>query len=191
MTLIKKGRGRRDETLNSQDIPANSSSSLHDKVIFQLIVYYYEPSPNNLKATPNAVDQAMDLLLSRLKNTGENQLIINLKPRISADTTFTTKKTRICSRRLFFCSNLSDLHRMISPISCAFCCRLKISLIMPNLFFHGRRVLSTGLRLQQKDQNHMAGNLFTITGHIYCDADMLLAGRKNYSFYLKLFSLSS
>jgi len=48
---------------------------------------------------------------------------------------------------------------------------------MPNLFFRGQRELSTGLQLQEKDQNHMAGNLFTITGHIYCE--MLLAGRKN------------
>jgi len=47
---------------------------------------------------------------------------------------------------------------------------------MSNLFFHGQRELSTGLQLQQKDQNGMAGNLFTITGHIYCE--MLLAGRK-------------
>jgi len=37
---------------------------------------------------------------------------------------------------------------------------------MPNLFFRGRRELSAGLQLQQKDQNHMAGNLFTIMGHI-------------------------
>jgi len=48
MTLFKKSRGRQDETLNSQEIPANSSSSLRDKVIFQFIVYYYEPSPNKL-----------------------------------------------------------------------------------------------------------------------------------------------
>jgi len=38
---------------------------------------------------------------------------------------------------------------------------------MSNLFFHGQRELSTGLQLQQKDQNGMAGNLFTITDHIY------------------------
>jgi len=37
---------------------------------------------------------------------------------------------------------------------------------MSNLFFRGQRELSTGLQLQQKDQNHMAGNLFTITSHI-------------------------
>jgi len=88
-------------TLNSQEIPANSSSSLHDKVIFQFIVYYYEPSSNKLKGIPNAVDQAMDLLLSKSTNTGENNFITNLKPRISANTAFTTKKTKICTRRLF------------------------------------------------------------------------------------------
>jgi len=35
---------------------------------------------NKLKATPNAVDLAMDLLLSRPENTGGNQPITNLKP---------------------------------------------------------------------------------------------------------------
>jgi len=93
VTLFRKGRGRPDETLNSQETPANSSSSLHDKVIFQFIVYY-EPSPNKLQGTPNAVDLAMDLLLSRPTNAGENHLITNLKPRISASATFTTKKTK-------------------------------------------------------------------------------------------------
>jgi len=101
MTLFKKCRGRQDETLNSQEIPANSSSSLHDKVIFQFIVYYHKPSPNKLKVTHNAVDQAMDLLLSRPTNTGENHLITNLKPRMSANTTYTSKKTKICTKRLF------------------------------------------------------------------------------------------
>jgi len=48
---------------------------------------------------------------------------------------------------------------------------------MPNLFFRGQRELSTGLQLQEKDQNYMAGKLFAITGHIYCE--MLLARRKN------------
>jgi len=42
---------------------------------------------------------------------------------------------------------------------------------MPNLIFRGQRELSTGLQFQQKDQYHMAGNLFTITGH-------MLLGRK-------------
>jgi len=94
VTLLKKSRSRRDETLNSQEIPANSSSSLNDKVIFQFIVYYNEPSTNKLKGTLNAVDQAMDLLLSRPTNTGENQLITNIKPQISVNTTFTIKKLK-------------------------------------------------------------------------------------------------
>jgi len=62
--LFTKSGSRWDETLNSKEIPANSSSSLHDKVIFQFIIYYYELSPNKRKATPNAVDLAIDLLLS-------------------------------------------------------------------------------------------------------------------------------
>ena len=48
---------------------------------------------------------------------------------------------------------------------------------MPKLFFRVQRELATGLQLQPKDQNHIAGNVFTITDHIYCE--MLLAGRKN------------
>jgi len=48
---------------------------------------------------------------------------------------------------------------------------------MSNLFFRSQRELSAGLQLQQKDQNHMAGKLFTIIGHMYWE--MLLAGRKN------------
>jgi len=58
---------------NSQSIPPHSSSSLPDKVIFQILIHNYEFSPNKLKATPNAVDLAMDLLLSRPANTGVNQ----------------------------------------------------------------------------------------------------------------------
>jgi len=50
--LFKIGRGRRDETLNSQDIPEKSSSSHHDKVIFQFIVCYYEPPKQNSKPFP-------------------------------------------------------------------------------------------------------------------------------------------
>jgi len=101
MWHCSKCRGRPDETLNSQEIPANSSSSLQDKVIFQFIVYYYEPFPNKLKGTPNAVDRAMDLLLSRPKNTDENHLITTLKPRISANTTFTTKKLKCAPEDCF------------------------------------------------------------------------------------------
>jgi len=43
----------------------------------------------------------MDLLLSRPTNTGENHIITNLKPRISANTTFAINKPTVCTRRLF------------------------------------------------------------------------------------------
>ena len=33
VTLFKKSKDRWDETLNSQEIPANSSSSLHDSLL--------------------------------------------------------------------------------------------------------------------------------------------------------------
>ena len=46
---------------------------------------------------------------------------------------------------------------MIWWISCAFCCRLQISLTAPNVSFRGRLELSTGLHLQQwSRQNHVA-----------------------------------
>jgi len=45
------------------------------------------------------------------------------------------------------------------------------------LVFRGQRELFTGLQLQQKYQKNMAGNLFTITGHIFWE--MLLAGGKS------------
>jgi len=92
LTLFKKSRGRQDDTLNSQEIPANSSSSLHDKIISNVLYTTINLPQASFKSTTNAVDQAMDLLLSRPTNTRENHLIINLKPRISANTTFTTKK---------------------------------------------------------------------------------------------------
>jgi len=41
----------------------------------------------------------------------------------------------------------------LAIVSYAFCCWLQISLTMPNLSFRVRRELSTGLHLQQKDQD--------------------------------------
>jgi len=38
----------------------------------------------------------------------------------------------------------------------AFFFRLQISLTMPNMSFRGQRELSTGLQLQQNDQNNIA-----------------------------------
>jgi len=70
---------------NLHSIPPNLNSTLYDKIIFQFTVYYKTPS-NKVKATSNAIDLAMDLLLHKLANTGENQLINNLKPRFSANT---------------------------------------------------------------------------------------------------------
>ena len=46
---------------------------------------------------------------------------------------------------------------LIKPINCPFCCGLQISLTMQNVFFRGRRELSTGLHLQPEGsrQNNM------------------------------------
>jgi len=55
----------------------------------------------------------MDLLLSRSTNTGENYLITNIKPRISANTTFTIKKLKFspedCFLLKFVWFTLNDL----------------------------------------------------------------------------------
>jgi len=50
---------------------------------------------NKLETTPTAVGRAMDLLLSRRANTGENQPVTNLKPRMAANTTGTSEKVKI------------------------------------------------------------------------------------------------
>jgi len=42
------------------------------------------------------------------RNTGENQRITNLKARIATNSAVTSKKVKICGRRLLFCSNLRD-----------------------------------------------------------------------------------
>jgi len=73
-------------------------------------LYAITKPQKKLKATPNAVDLAMDLLLS---NTEENQLITNLKPRSFANTTVTSIKVKDFIRRLLFCSNLYDARGMI------------------------------------------------------------------------------
>jgi len=72
-------------------------------------------APKKLKAIRNALDLAMDLLLSSQarKKTEENQPITNLKPRTFANTTVTSTKVKDFTRRLLFCSNLYDTSGMI------------------------------------------------------------------------------
>jgi len=56
----------------------------------------------------------MDLVLSsQVENTEENQPITNLKPLTSANTTGTSEKVKVFTRRLLFCSNLYDVSGMI------------------------------------------------------------------------------
>jgi len=81
---------------NPQSILPNSNCSLPDKVIFQFTMN----APQTSLKPPNAVDLAMYLLLSRLPNTGNNQPITSLKPRMSSNTTVTSEKVKICTRRL-------------------------------------------------------------------------------------------
>jgi len=59
------------------------------------------PPQTSLKRLPNAVDLAMNLLLSRSANAGESQPIANLTPRISANTTVSSKKTKFASEDCF------------------------------------------------------------------------------------------
>jgi len=59
-------------------------------------LYTIKKPQKKLKATPNAADLAMDLLLSsQARNAGENQPITNLKPHTFANTTVTSKKFKI------------------------------------------------------------------------------------------------
>jgi len=97
---------------NPQWIPPKSSSSLPDKVNIQFCVYNYE-SPKQTWANPNAVDLTMDLLLSRPANTGQEQPLTHLKSWISANTTDTSAKVKLCIGFLLFNTKLCYLHGMI------------------------------------------------------------------------------
>jgi len=93
------------------------SEYLHTQSLVSLIKSISNFGINNpsnlLKSTPNAVGLAMDLLLSRRANTGDDQPITKLNPWISASTTSTIENVKICTVFLFLCSNLWDLHGMI------------------------------------------------------------------------------
>jgi len=69
------------------------------------LVYATTNPENKLQATPNAVDQTIDLLLSRPANTSEKQPITHLKPRISANPTDTRERVKIFYVFLLFYSN--------------------------------------------------------------------------------------
>jgi len=65
-------------------------------------LYTITKCQKKLKATPNAVDLAMDLLLSSQARTQENQPITNLTPRTFANTTVTGKKVKDSPEDYFF-----------------------------------------------------------------------------------------
>ena len=65
-------------------------------------LYTLTKFPNKFKATLNAFDQAMDLLLSsQTRNTDENQPISNLKLRNFANTLVTRKKLKFSPEDAF------------------------------------------------------------------------------------------
>jgi len=99
----------------------------------------------------NAVGLVMDLLLSRPANKGKNQPITNSKPRISPNTTVTSKKLKFASEYGFLLKFMWFTRNDLANINYAFCCWLQVSLTMPNLSFRGRRELSAPLQLHQKD----------------------------------------
>jgi len=77
-------------------------------------LYTITKPPNKLKTIPNAVDLAMDLLLSsQARKPRGNQPITNLKLRTFANTTVTKEKVEDFAIRLHFCSNLYDVSGMI------------------------------------------------------------------------------
>jgi len=93
---------------------------------------------------------------ARPENTDENQPNTNFKLRTFAITTVTSKKVKVFTRKLLFCSNLYVKQNDLTTKKAKHFCLLQISLTMPNFSFGGQHELSTGLQLQQKDQNHTA-----------------------------------
>ena len=88
---LNRNGSTRAEHPNSQSVTQNSSSSFPHKVIFEGNVYYYEAHPNKVKTYRYAVDLAMNILLSSEQTQVRINPTINLKPRISADITVSTK----------------------------------------------------------------------------------------------------
>ena len=89
--------------------------SLSYEDIFQFIVHHYETPKTSLKAPPMLlICRWICFYLVRPENRAENQSTNNLKPRISANTTFTSTKYKVFSKRLLFCSDLSfNVSRMM------------------------------------------------------------------------------
>ena len=94
---------------------------------------------------------------TRSENTDENQPIINLKPPTFANTTVTSKKARVFTRTLLFCSDFYDVSWMIEQPN------LSIFLSVADFANQGLREMSVGLQLQPKDQNHTAINHCCLT----------------------------
>ena len=105
---VQKSKGRRDETLKFE-VNTSKLKFLFPNKGISIFFLYCESSQNKLKATPNAVDLAMYLLMHRAANAGVNQPATNLKPRISAITNVNSENVKICTRRLLFCSNVCDV----------------------------------------------------------------------------------
>jgi len=76
--------------------------------------YIITKAPKKLKAIPNAVDLAMDLLLPSqgIKHRGESAYY-HLKPRTFANTKVTSKKIKDFTRRLLLAQILYDTSGMI------------------------------------------------------------------------------
>jgi len=90
-----------DEPRELHSIPPDASSGLPDEGIFPFIVCYEAPQ-TWLNSPSILLTWRWILLLSRSANTGESAYQ-NLKPRILANTTVTSKKIGICNKIIFFC----------------------------------------------------------------------------------------
>jgi len=148
VTLFNRSGNKRAEPPNSQSILPKPSSCLPMKSFFNSLCTITK-APKKLKAIRNAVDLAMDLLLSsqarkhrrsayhQFKNT-------NLRQNYGHQNVAFLLKFIWCKRNDLTTNKLSIF------------CRLQMLLTMPNLSFHGQRELSTGLKLQQKVQKRIA-----------------------------------
>jgi len=87
-------------SLNSQWIPPNSSSSLPDKVNFQLFVSYYEPLKQASSHPKRSWSDDGSASIQASKHKWQTPYITNLIPLITATSQIPVKKLKLA---LFFC----------------------------------------------------------------------------------------
>ena len=134
---------------NSQSIPPKSSSCLLMKSFFNSLYTIRSPRRSSKPSPMLLIWRWICFYPARPENTEENQPITNLKPRTFANTTVTSFA--------FLLKFIRCKRNDLTTTKLRLFCRLQISLTTPNSSFDRcQRELSTGLQLQQIDQNHTA-----------------------------------